>query len=175
MAKICKDLNIHLTVVGSGGIFKGKDIKYEKDEGDYFDNFYSECRIYLENIIKNYENVLYLRVNYPISSDSNDKNLLIKLSKYNKIADSNMSITCLDTLIPLLSNIIENNEIGVLNFINPGTINLVDIKKMYNKKHNIENTFSIIENKDRPCPILDSTRIEKYQPKYIKESINLII
>jgi 3,5-epimerase/4-reductase len=175
LAKICNDLNIHLTVVGSGGIFKGTGTKSEMDQGDYFESFYSECRIYLENLIKNYENILYLRVNYPISSDDNEKNLLVKLSKYNKIANTNMSITCLDTLLPLLGNIIENGETGIFNFINPGTINLIDIKKLFNKKNNIENNFEIIENKDRPCPILDSKRIEKYNAQNIGQSIKKIL
>tara|TARA_Y100000389_G_C17470338_1_gene529934 strand:+ start:1507 stop:2757 length:1251 start_codon:yes stop_codon:yes gene_type:complete len=174
LAKICNDLKIHLTVIGSGGIFKDKGIKKETDNGDYFESFYSECRIYLENLIKNYENVLYLRVNYPISSDNNEKNLMVKLAKYDKIANTEMSVTCLDTLVPLLSKIIENRETGIFNFVNPGTINLIDIKKSYNKKHNIEDTFSIIENKDRPCPLLDTQRIEKYQAKDIEESIKLV-
>lgn len=175
LAKICNDLKMHLTIVGSGGIFKNNGIKKESEQGDYFESFYSECRIYLENLIKNYENILYLRVNYPISSDYNEKNLLIKLSKYNKIVNANMSITCLDTLLPLLGNIIENRETGIFNFINPGTINLIDIKKLINKKNNIENNFEIIENKDRPCPILDSKQIEKYHAKNIKESIQFIL
>ena len=175
LCHICRELNIHLTIFGSGGIFNSQGIKTETDQGDYFESFYSECRIYLENLIKNYENILYLRVNYPISSDDNEKNLLIKLSKYNKIANTNMSITCLDTLLPLLGNIIENNETGIFNFINPGIINLIDIKKLFNKKNNIENNFETIENKDRPCPILDSKRIEKYNAKNIKESIQFIL
>jgi 3,5-epimerase/4-reductase len=171
LVKICNDLGIHLTIVGSGGIFKGKDVRFDTDQGDYFDTFYSECRIYLENMIRNYDNILYLRVNYPLSSDDNPKNLLVKLSKWDKICDSEMSITCLDSLVPLLSSIVENKEVGVLNFVNPGTINLIDIKKMYNKAHNIDNDFSVTENKDRPCPILDTKKIQKYDPECIQYAI----
>jgi 3,5-epimerase/4-reductase len=175
LAKICKELNIHLTMIGSGGIFMGNKIKTENDKGDFFDNFYSEARIYLENLIKHYNNVLYLRVNYPISSDNNPKNLIIKLSKWNKICNTELSITCLDTLIPLLSQIIESNQKGIVNFVNPGRINLIELKKKYNEVKNINEKFEIIENKDRPCPILDTNIIEKYSPMNIKESLNICI
>ena len=175
LVKICNDLGIHLTVTGSGGIFRNKDVKKESDQGDYFDSFYSETRIYLENLIKNYQNTLYLRINYPISSDKNEKNLLTKISSYSKITDSEMSITCLDTLLPLLSKIIENKETGIFNFVNPGTINLIEIKKTYNKINNIDEDFSIIQNKDRPCPILFTKKIEKYNALSIQDSIIKIL
>ena len=173
LAKICNDLNIHLTVVGSGGIFNDKNIKSESDEGNSFANFYTESRIYLENIIKNYENVLYLRVNYPISADlNNERNLLYKLNKYQTICDTELSITCLDALLPLLSEIIENKEIGVFNFVNPDTINLITIKKTYNTYKHITESFDIIvDNNSRPCPILNTSRIEKYKPMNIMTSL----
>ena len=171
LCHICKELNIHLTIFGSGGIFKNNKIYTENDRGDYFDKFYSEARIYLENICKNYNNVLYLRINYPISSCNNKKNLLIKLSKYTSIANSNLSITCVDSLFPLLSEIIENKEIGIFNFVNPGVANLVQIKKMYNKSKKITDKFNIIEDNTRVCPVLNTTRIEKYNVVDIQNAI----
>jgi dTDP-4-dehydrorhamnose 3,5-epimerase-like enzyme/dTDP-4-dehydrorhamnose reductase len=175
LCHICKELNIHLTIFGSGGIFKNNKIYTENDRGDYFDKFYSEARIYLENICKNYNNILYLRINYPISSCNNKKNLLIKLSKYTSIANSNLSITCVDSLFPLLSEIIENKEIGIFNFVNPGVANLVQIKKMYNKSKKITDKFNIIEDNDKSCPILDTTRIEKYNVVDIQNATKKII
>ena len=175
LCHICKELNIHLTLFGSGGIFNTVGIKKESDSGDYYEKFYSESRIYLENIVKHYSNVLYLRINYPISSCPNSKNLLVKLAGFTKIANISLSITCVDTLFPLLSNIIENKEIGIMNFINPGLINLVDIKNKYNNKNNINNKFEIVEKTDRPCPILCSKKIEKYNPPNINESIDYVI
>ena len=175
LCHICKELNIHLTIFGSGGIFKNNKIYTENDRGDYFDKFYSQARIYLENICKNYNNVLYLRINYPISSCNNKKNLLIKLAKYTSIANYNLSITCVDSLFPLLSEIIENNEIGIFNFVNPGVANLVQIKKMYNKSKNITDKFNVIEDNTRVCPVLNTTRIEKYNVVDIQNAIINIV
>jgi 3,5-epimerase/4-reductase len=175
LCHICKELNIHLTIFGSGGIFKNNKIYTENDRGDYFDKFYSEARIYLENICKNYNNVLYLRINYPISSCNNKKNLLIKLSKYTSIANYNLSITCVDSLFPLLSEIIENKEIGIFNLVNPGVANLVQIKKMYNKSKKITDKFNVIEDNTRVCPVLNTTRIEKYNVVDIQNAIINIV
>ena len=114
LAKICSDKNIHLTVLGSGGIFNNDKIYTENDEGNYKNNFYSESRIYLENIIKNYKNVLYLRINYPISSQKSNKNLLTKLLTYKCIESIELSITYIDNLFPILIKMIEDNENGII-------------------------------------------------------------
>ena len=86
LAHICKNNNIHLTIFGSGGIFKNDKLYSEDDSGnlllndngindngindnrinDNRINFYAECRINLENIVRNFTNVLYLRINYPL-------------------------------------------------------------------------------------------------------------
>jgi 3,5-epimerase/4-reductase len=175
LCHVCKELNIHLTIFGSGGIFNTAGIKTDNENGDFFDKFYSEARIYLENIVKHYSNVLYLRINYPISSCENPKNLLVKLTKFTTIANINLSMTCIDTLFPLLSTIIENKEIGVMNFVNPGVINLINIIKRYNTHNNISNNFQTVENTKRPCPILCTKKIEKYNPSNINDSIDYII
>jgi dTDP-4-dehydrorhamnose 3,5-epimerase-like enzyme/dTDP-4-dehydrorhamnose reductase len=175
LCHICRELNIHLTLLGTGGIFNGKDIFKDDQMGNYFEKFYSESRIYFEKLLINYKNVLYLRINYPISSCSNPKNLLLKVINYNNISVSNISMTCVDTLFPLLSQIIENKEIGIMNFVNPSTISLVDIKKKYNSIKNISNNFETIDYKYRPAIVLDTSRIEKYNPNDIVESIEIIL
>jgi dTDP-4-dehydrorhamnose reductase len=175
LCHICRELNIHLTIFGSGGIFNSQGIKTETDQGDFFGKFYSSARIYLENMVRNYKNILYLRINYPLSSCNNEKNLLTKLSKFKSIANINLSITCIDSLFPLLPEIIEKNQLGVLNFVNPGIANLVEIKKLYNKSKNIEEEFDIIEDNNRSCPILDTSIIENYKPDNIYEALIKII
>ena len=171
LCHICKELNIHLTIFGSGGIFKNNKIYTENDRGDYFDKFYSEARIYLENICKHYDNVLYLRINYPLSNCTNKKNLLVKVLGFKSVTNKPMSITCVDTLFPILTQIIENGEIGIMNFVNPGTTTLLKLKKAYNDSCGDTKQIVINNNPNRSCPILDSTKIEKYNPISIEESI----
>lgn len=157
LAKICNDMKIHLTIFGSGGIFKNDKMYKESDEGNFTNNFYSESRIYLENIIKNYNNVLYLRINYPIGNEKSDKNLLTKLLSYKNIDSVVLSITYIDNLFPILFKMIENSETGVCNFTNPGTINLIDIIRLYNM--------------DRSSSLLECDKLLKYNPLTIEQSV----
>jgi len=175
LCHICRELGIHLTLFGTGGIFNKNIIYGDDDSGDYYEKFYSESRIYLEKLISSYKNVLYLRINYPISSCSNPKNLLIKLINFTKISNSTISITCVDTLFPLLPNIIENREFGIINFVNPGTISLVDIKEEYNTINNISRNYEIVEINYKPAIILNTSKIEKYNPENIIVSVKKIL
>ena len=175
LCHICRELGIHLTLFGTGGIFNKNIIYGDDDSGDYYEKFYSESRIYLEKLISSYKNVLYLRINYPISSCSNPKNLLVKLINFTKISNSTISITCVDTLFPLLPNIIENREFGIINFVNPGTISLVDIKEEYNTINNISRNYEIVDINYKPAIILNTSKIEKYNPENIIVSVKKIL
>jgi 3,5-epimerase/4-reductase len=176
LAQICKELNIHLTIFGSAGIFNNDKNYNEDDIGNNFSNFYGECKIYLENIVKNYNNILYLRINYPISDKPSNKNLLTKLLNYKTIDSCEISITYIENLFPILLKMIENNEIGFCNFTNPGQINLTEIIKIYNSVSNnqiniqINEEFNINKTK-RSCARLYSDMLEKYNPLNIFDAI----
>jgi len=172
MAKICKDKNIHLTIFSSGGIFKNDKFYTENDEGNFKNNFYSEARIYLENIVKNYDNVLYLRINYPLSYAKSNKNLLTKILTYENIEDVELTLTYIDNLFPILFKMIENNEKGICNFVNPGVIKLSDILNLYNtfKKHNFKITK--LNSGDRSLSLLETDKLNLYNPISIFDAIN---
>jgi dTDP-4-dehydrorhamnose 3,5-epimerase-like enzyme/dTDP-4-dehydrorhamnose reductase len=180
LAHICKELNIHLTIFGSAGIFNNDKIYNEDDNGNNFNNFYSECKIYLENIVKNYNNILYLRINYPISDKPSNKNLLTKLLNYKTIDPCEISITYIDNLFPILLQMIENNEIGICNFTNPGHINLAEIIKIYNlissgsNNIQINKEFNVKETK-RSLSRLETNKLNNYNPLNIDKSIEICI
>lgn len=173
LASICKENNIHLTIFGSAGIFNDDKLYSEEEKGNNCSNFYGECRILLEQISNVYDNILYLRVNYPISSLKSNKNLITKLLSYTEINDCEISITYLDNLLPLLINIIENNETGICNFTNPGTINLTDI--IYEIENYTNNKLNKIINLNkninkRTCVKLETNKINKYNPLSIHDA-----
>lgn len=176
IAAICREYGIHLTVFGSGGIFNNDRIYFETDIGNNYNIYYNKCRILLEDIIKYYDNVLYLRINYPISSNPSNKNLLTKLLSYDKIDPVEVSITYIDNLFPILFKMIEQNECGVCNFTNPGQIRLDDILNIYNetpqqtqkRSFTINNTNN--ENK-RSFAKLHSDKLIKYSPLDIVTAI----
>uniref|UniRef100_A0A6C0KWB7 RmlD-like substrate binding domain-containing protein n=1 Tax=viral metagenome TaxID=1070528 RepID=A0A6C0KWB7_9ZZZZ len=173
LVKICNENNVHLTTIGSGGIFNNDKFYDESDEGNYNNNFYSKTRIELENMIKYYKNVLYLRINYPISESISNKNLLTKLLTFNEINDVEISITYIDELFPILIDMIENKETGICNFVNNGSIYLSEILKIYNKL-SITKKEIIISNKqnnDRSYAKLSIGLLKKYNIRNINNAI----
>ena len=170
---LCNTKDVHCTIIGSGAIYKeSTELKSEEDLGDLTEEYYSECRIQLENLIKNFDNYLYLRINYPISSNSNPKNLLTKLLKYTNIDDINLSISNLDSLLSILPDMLNNNETGIFNFIS-GNINIKTILDYYSEYNTeLSKNYTI---SDRPTTKLDNSKIEKYLIETINDSIiNLV-
>jgi dTDP-4-dehydrorhamnose 3,5-epimerase len=177
---ICNKYSVHCTLIGSGAIFKNDNLKKEKlqtklsdDKGNLIDkdnNYYSYCRILLEELIEYYDNYLLLRINYPLSFNSinlkNPKNLIYKLNNYDKIENISLSVTNLDSLCPIIPLMIENNETGIFNFVNEGQINLLDLTKIINK----DKMFDIV-NTTRESIHLIPDKLNKYNIENIYTSI----
>jgi hypothetical protein len=68
---------------------------------------------------------------------------------------------------------IENIENGVCNFINPGSINLSEILKIYNNyTHHEYNVIDVPINSSRSFARLESNKLSKYNPLDIKIAID---
>lgn len=158
LLNLCNKYNIHCTLIGSGCIFNNKNSSYtNKDTGNDFSNYYAEARIQLEYFVKEFNNCLFLRINYPYSFQDfnkyNTKNLITKLSKYEKIENCNLSATNLDYMLPDLSKLIEENKTGILNFVDNKQINTVKLIQEYYSQNNIEFNKKIVES-NRFSPLL---------------------
>ena len=174
LCKICNDQKIHLTIFGSGGIFQPSKVRrLETEKGDKKDSFYSRCRINLEEIVNSYPNILYLRINYPLSSFPNQKNLLTKIQKFHVIDDKSLSITCLDTMFPIIPKLIENNELGIRNFVNPDAIRLSMILQKYYNYMSINKSVTISKHSQDDL-LLDTTSLQKYNVSTITDSLHTV-
>lgn len=171
---ICNNNSVHCTVIGSGAIFKpSSENKTSEDIGDLNDenNYYSKCRILLEEQIKEFNNYMYLRINYPFSYKSDSqKNLLTKIKNYTEIEDISLSITNLDSLIPVMIKMIENNESGIFNFVNKGQINIYELYKYLNVRLDL-NLEKSVKKTNRESVKLYPDKLENYDIQEIFESI----
>jgi len=102
----------------------------------------------LEDSLELYKNVLYLRIQYPISMTENPKCFMKKmLTRLESVHDQYVNITYTPNLFPLLiSTILNENVTGILNFVNPGHIKLSELLEMYEKKHKKQITFNITKS-----------------------------
>lgn len=163
LAKLCDELNIHLTIFGSAIIYKN-GINDELKEPDNESCVYTKYRVLLEKSLKIYNNILYLRIQYPIAFNNHPLCFMNKtLTRLKSINDQEINVTFIPELFPKIPLLIEQNVVGVLNFVNPKSINIIELVELY-KKYNdntiIYNTIKI----QSTSGLLDTNKLEKYFP-----------
>jgi 3,5-epimerase/4-reductase len=184
----------HLTYLGTGCIFDydhshpyGEESNgfTESDKPNFFGSSYSIVKGFTDRLMHHYEStVLNLRIRMPITSDLSHRNFITKIINYEKICSIPNSMSVLPDLIPVMFEMMSNNELGTCNFTNPGLISHNEILQMYRDYVNPEFTWSnfTIEEQNQ---ILDSKRsnnylsTEKLESKYqvpnIKSSVKNIL
>ncbi len=166
LANICNNLNIHLTLFVSGLLYKD-GIFSEEDIPNNYDLYYSQCRILLEKCLEVYNNILLLRIMYPISFTDNPKCFLNKIiSRKNNIHDIEINSTIIPSLFPLIPNMIEMNKTGIYNFVNNGVISIKNICNYLEKNNNMK--FNLIEYKSN----IGFLNINKLKSLFNIEDIN---
>ena len=164
---LCYEYNVHCTLIGSGAIFNSsKEPIYSYTRGNIVStpespNYYAECRIMLEELIKPFDNCLLLRINYPLSTKNNSKNLINKLLMYPTIENISLSVTFLDSMIPKLPKIIEDNKTGIVNFVNQGQLNIPTFIKKYIEYYRMIMNKEYIDT-DRESPNLVCDNLSEY-------------
>ncbi len=148
--------DIHMINIGTGCIYQydekhplNSGIGFTEDETPNFaGSFYSHTKIIVEDLLKSYPNVLYLRLRMPISKDFSPRSFIGKIIQYKKLINVPNSMSVLEDLLPLMPEMVEKKLIGIYNFVNPGTISHNQIADLYKKyvdqNHHYEN-FSIEE------------------------------
>ena len=110
LADICNTAGIHLTTYATGCIFhydesfpegSGKGFK-EDDKPNFTGSYYSFTKAMVESLLKEYPNVLVLRVRMPIVGDLvYPRNFVAKILRYEKIVNIPNSMTVLPELLPM--------------------------------------------------------------------------
>jgi len=194
LALLCKELDIHLTYLGTGCIFKfdeehpwgeEKNGFTEESLPNFFGSGYSTAKGFTDRLMTLIDGpVLNLRIRMPIVGEDNPRNFITKITTYEKICSIPNSMTVLPELLPLVLDMMKKKTIGTINLTNPGLISHNEILEMYKElvdpKFTWEN-FSIEEqakilDSDRSNNFLDTTRLESlYKVKHIKESVRELL
>lgn len=187
LALICQKYSVHLTYLGTGCIFSSdlnQTVFTEEDEPNFFGSSYSIVKGYTDRLMHLFSNVLNVRIRMPISSDSSHRNFINKLINYKKICSIPNSMTVLDELLPILSDMMISKKTGTINLTNPGTIEHKDVLDMYKEIIDPSFTYELFSyeeqmqilkcersNNELDCSKLLST----YNVLPIKESIRNIL
>lgn len=179
LADLCRDRGLHLTLFATGCTFEydedhpiGSGIGFtEDDRPNFYGSYYSATKGVVEDLLREFENVLILRVRMPISADIEyPRNFIAKIMAYDKICSIPNSMTVLDELLPIACDLAERGEIvGPLNFTNPGVISHNEILELVRDhlrpglkwtNFSIEAQANVIKAA-RSNNLLDTTRLQR--------------
>jgi len=127
--------------ISSGCIY---NFDYQKDspiaetkDPDFFDLFYSRSKVYAERALTSYldrTKNLILRIRIPLDDRPHPKNILNKITKFEKVIDAPNSITYLPDFIKALKHLMKIDAKGIYNIANKGSLRyskLLDVYKKY--------------------------------------------
>ena len=140
LANMCNADDIHFTYIGDGCIFK------RAATGELTDlnvSAHSIVNNYCEKILTNTRDVLYLRFRYPIIGNFDPRCYITKLSTFNKILNTDNSISVLPELFPIIIKMVENKNIGIFNMFDKTPLNSIDL--LLNYKYQVDSNTIIKE------------------------------
>jgi 3,5-epimerase/4-reductase len=173
LASICEKNNIHFIYLGTGCIYtytENKKIFSEEDKPNFFGSGYSTVKGYTDQVLRNFNNTLQLRIRMPISKLVSGRNLIDKLIVYENICSIPNSMTVLDDMWPIIDKMIEVREKGVYNLTNPGTAEHNWILEQYRDLFNNNHKWKLISydeqmkyiKSDRSNNEMLTTRLEQF-------------
>lgn len=135
IASVAAQFGVYMVQMASGCVYDGykKGGYCEEDEPNYFGSLYSRSRVYSEKILKEFPNVLQLRVRIPITNKPHAKNLIDKLIKYPKMINIKNSCTVIEDFIPAAIELMKMKQTGIFNMTNIGAMDHKSIMLLYKK------------------------------------------
>ena len=85
-------------------------------------------------MLKEFPNVLILRIRMPFDDTLHPRSVITKVLKYSKVLDVQNSFTYLPDFLNAASALISKRCSGIYNIVNPGELSPYDIMKMYQEK-----------------------------------------
>jgi len=128
----CSKRKIYWVHLGSGCIYAGDNGGKgfsEEDLPNFGGSFYSRTKLWSDQILKEFPNVLVLRIRMPFDGTKNERSLITKLTKYAKVIDVQNSLTYLPDLIHAADQLIRKRKTGIYNVVNPGSLSFPHIPK----------------------------------------------
>jgi dTDP-4-dehydrorhamnose reductase len=177
LADVCWKHKIHLTNFATGCIYTYDDTHpmgsgkgfTETDPANFDGSYYSKTKAMTETLLKEYDNVLTLRLRMPVSDDLHPRNFVTKITKYEFVVNIPNSNSILYDLLPASLLMAEKNVTGIYNFTNPGAISHNEVLALF-KKHikpdfawknfSLEEQAKVIKAGRSNCE-LDTSKLEK--------------
>ena len=134
IASVALEKGLKVAQMSSGCVYDGDNNGQgfsEEDEPNFYGSLYSRSRAVCEKMLRDFPNVLQLRIRIPLMGTSNRKNLIDKLLMYPKMINVVNSCTVIEDFIPAMIQLMEMGTTGVINMCNPGPMDHASIMQIY--------------------------------------------
>ncbi len=152
VATAALEKNLKVAHMSSGCIYDGDNEGKgysEEDEPNFFGSLYSRTRVLSDKALREFPNVLQLRIRIPIMGSSHRKNLIDKLCQYPQMINMTNSCTVMEDFIPATIKLMEMGETGVMNMTNMGAMNHVGIMSVYKEIVDPNYEINVMSDEDQ--------------------------
>jgi 3,5-epimerase/4-reductase len=147
LARACAAEGAYLLHLASGCIFYGDSPDPAGWREDDFANpsaFYSRTKYAADLVLSRLPNVGVARLRMPIDSAPGTRNLITKLAAYKQVIDVANSVTVVDDLVQVVTQLLERRATGVFHVTNPGTMRHKDLLALYKELVDPSHTCELI-------------------------------
>lgn len=172
LARACQSTGTYLLHLGSGCIFYGASPSPDGWREEDFANpasLYSRTKYAADLVLSRLPRVGIARLRMPIDDTPGARNLITKLAGYKHVIDVENSVTIVDDLIDVVSQLVERRAAGIFHVTNPGTMRHRDLLGLYRELVDPTHDFELIGEAE----LLRRGLIEKSRSNCVLASDNL--
>ena len=147
----CGKRDVYLVQIGTGCVYSGDSSKEftETDPPNFFGSFYSRSKGVIDQLLNDFP-VLNIRLRMPFDGTGSERNLINKIKKYDRLLDTENSMTYIPDMLSAVGQLIEKKATGPYNIINPGAMTPYRIMELYKEIVDPSHTFELLKEEDLP-------------------------
>ena len=139
----CDMAGVRFVHISSGCIWEeGNDVK-ETDLPDP-PSYYASTKSFAETTLDK-DRTLILRPRMPVDGEPGKRNLIYKLSAYDKVLDTHNSVTVLEDFLGAMRTLMGKKCSGIYHVVNPGWITPRELMEMYSELVDKNHCFQIVD------------------------------
>ena len=147
----CEKRNIYWVHIGTGCVYSGDARKpyTETDPPNFEGSFYSRTKGHIDQILNDFpDQVLNIRLRMPFDGTENERSLISKIRKYDRLLKSENSMTYIPDLLQAVDTLIQKRATGPFNIVNPGTMSPYRIMELYKEVVDPKHSFSELQESE---------------------------
>ena len=174
LARVCKEEGARLVHLSSGCIWDMRNNVHE-DQVPEPVSFYGETKAACDKLLMQFDpQPLIIRLRMPFDGTRHPKNLITKITKYQKITGLPNSMTYVPDLMSAVAALAEGGHTGIYNVVNPGPCSHWETLELYKRHVDPNFTYDRI-TKDQLHSFVNARRTDCTLSSYKLEGVGIVL